>query len=165
MVEKIRSKTDQSRSPDFAKGGGFFWSLIQPHTNLTRIFICFQLDWDKSRAFFCPKSCDLQKKKKKVFTEIQSVFLSKIKWSPKKKSPKSRAFFCQLTPTSTIYLTIFGGGYFCLGGGYFCLGGLFPNLGQKSTSKLLKTCYFEYFSGQWAIVPFAPPPSYATKTD
>ena len=35
----------QSRSQDFAKGGGgFFESLIQPKTNLTQIIISLKLD-------------------------------------------------------------------------------------------------------------------------
>ena len=102
-------------------------------------------------------------------------FSAKIEWSPKKKSsPKFRAFFCQLTPTSISHFTIFGDrviskkkvftkiqSVFCqltptsishftiFGGAIFVWGGLFPVLGQKPSSKLLKACYFAYCSGQW----------------
>ena len=38
------------------------------------------------------------------------------------------------------------------------LGELFLFLGQKSTSKALKTCDFAYFSGQWGLEPPPPPP-------
>ena len=44
------------------------------------------------------------------------------------------------------------------------LGGLFSFLELKLTSKLLKTCYFAYFSGQWegGYSTICPPPSYVT---
>ena len=40
--------------------------------------------------------------------------------------------------------------------------GLFSFLYQKSASKLQKTCYFAYFSGQWGVKASFAPPSYAT---
>ena len=56
---------------------------------------------------------------------VQNQVISK----KKRSSPKFRAFFCPLTPTSTSHLTIFGGAIFVW--------------------ELLKACYFAYFSVQW----------------
>ena len=50
----------------------------------------------KFRPIFCPKSCEEQQKKK-VFTQISSNFLSKIRWRAKKQnrsSLKFRPIFC-----------------------------------------------------------------------
>ena len=138
----------QSRSQDFAKGGGggFFWSLIQPKTNLTQIFISLTLDWGgfavKIRWF--PK-----KEKEKVFTEIHwvfpaeirnsRVFPAEIRWSKKKvftdfgwaPEPKKSTVLVQTTASfSQLRLPNPIGG------------GLFSFLEQKSASKALKTCYF-----------------------
>ena len=44
----------------------------------------------KFERFFRPQSGGLQKKKKKVFTEIESDFPTKIKWSPKKKKKRKK---------------------------------------------------------------------------
>ena len=54
-------------------GGGFFGSLIQPKTNLTKIFISLKLD----SGVFLSKLDDLQKKK--VFPKIQWFFSAEIK--------------------------------------------------------------------------------------
>ena len=86
------------------------------------------------QSVFLPKSSNLQNK---VFTDIQSVFLS----------------------TDTHFYFSFHD----LWGGLFSFGGLFPVLGQKPTSKLLKACYFAYCSSQWGGgYSTICPPSYAT---
>ena len=83
----------QSRSQDFAKGGGAFLKL---ETILNEVDSNYHQVLNQIETFFCPKSGDLKKKglrrnserfpvqnqvisKKKVFAEIQSVFLSKIR--------------------------------------------------------------------------------------
>ena len=84
-------------------------------------------------------------------------FSAKIEWSPKKKSsPKFRAFFCQLTPTSTSHFTIFGG-LFSIGGGAISRFRAKNNL--KTAKSMLFCILFRPMRG--AIAPFAPP-SYAT---
>ena len=100
----------------------------------------------KLKQFFRPKLGDLQKKrkkrKKKVFTQMQSVFLTNF-FSPEKKKhffgPNHSKFFTTSDRQSH-------------------WGGLFSFLEQKSASKALKTWYFVYFSGQWgARAPPVPP--------
>ena len=126
-------------------------------TTLTRIFIVLESEshglsenWDgisrktrKFKRFFSPKLGDLQLKKKKVFTEIETDFSAKI--------GNSNAFSGRVT-TSTSQLRhpiSFGGG-------------LFSFFHQKSVQKKApKTCDFAYFIGQWGAPP-APPPGYAT---
>ena len=68
----------QARSQEFAMGGGggFFGSWKQQQTILTQIFISFQSGW----GGFSVKFRWSPKEKKKVFTEIESVFLSKFRW-------------------------------------------------------------------------------------
>ena len=117
------------------RGGGLFLKFDSTVNELDPNFHLVSIGLRQIQSVFLPKSSDLQKKK---------------------SSPKFRAFFCQLTPTSTSPFTIFGGAI-------FVWGGLFPVLGQKPTSKLLKACYFAYCSGQWGGgYSTICPPSYAT---
>ena len=89
----------QSRSQDFAKkgGGAFFLKFDLTVNELDPNFHLVSIGLRQIQSVFLPKSSDLQKK---VFTEIQSVFLS----------------------TDTHFYFSFHdlwGGYFRLGGGYF----------------------------------------------
>ena len=78
--------------------------------------------------------------KKKVFTEIVNVFLSKFRCSPKKNGLQpgcSPLFPVQITSShSPIFIANIKGG-------------LFLFLAQKSASTVLKAAYFAYSSGQW----------------
>ena len=90
-----------------------------------------------------------------VFTQIESVFMPKFRWSPKKKSsPKLRLFFCsnvddlkkkrglhlRWDPVSLVH--IISGSWPSLIPN--TIGGLFSFLVQKSASKVLKIGYFGY---------------------
>ena len=110
----------QSCSQDFAQGGGLFLKFASTVNELDPNFHLVSIGLRQIQSVFLPKSSDLQKK---VFTKIQSVFLS----------------------TDTHFYFSFHdlwGAIFVRGGGRF------PVLGQKPTSKLLKACYFGYCSGQ-----------------
>ena len=85
--------SDQARSQDLEKGGGYFERVRSVQTTLTRIFIDLESVsdglseiWDEMsrkhwnfKGFFRPKLGDLKKKKKKkVFAKIQSDFSAEI---------------------------------------------------------------------------------------
>ena len=81
------------------RGGGLFLKFDSTVNELDPNFHLVSIGLRQIQSVFLPKSSDLQKKKK-VFTEIQSVFLS----------------------TDTHFYFSFHdlwGGYFRLGGGYF----------------------------------------------
>ena len=80
------------------RGGGAFLKFDSTVNELDPNFHLVSIGLRQIQSVFLPKSSDLQKKK---------------------SSPKFRAFFCQLTPTSTSPFTIFGGAIFVWGGGYF----------------------------------------------
>ena len=165
-------------------GGGYFERVRCVQTTLTRIFIALESvshglseNWDeisrkarKFKGFFRPKSGGLQKKKKKVFAEIEAEFLAqiqrfflpKIRWSSKKKKKKGLRrnwgwFFGPNRKSKRLRGAVFQWG----GGGG---GGLFSIFHKKSASKPPKWCDFTYFTNQWegARAPLAPPPGYAT---
>ena len=80
----------QARSQDLEKGGGYFERVRKVQTTLTRILIVLESvshglskNSDeisrKFEGFFRPKSGGLQKKKKKVFAEIESDFSAEIR--------------------------------------------------------------------------------------
>ena len=73
--------------------------------------------------------------------------------SKKKSSPKFRAFFCQLTPTSTSHFTIFGGAIFVWGG---AISRFRAKTNLKTAKSMLFCILFRPMGG--AIAPFAPPP-------
>ena len=95
----------------------------------------------KLKRFFRRRSGDL-KNRKKVFTKLQALVLTKFRCAPEKNS----TFVVQIT-ASPLQLLLPNP-----------IAGLFLFLKQNSVSKSLKTCYFAYFSGQWG----AKPPSLAT---
>ena len=169
----------QARSQDSEKGGGYFERVRSKQTTLIRIFIDLESISDglsetwgemspkarKFKAFFRPKSGDLQKKKKKkrsspkfrvIFwpkSEIQSFFPPKLKWSPKKNknkrsSPKLRLLFRPISQIQT-----FEGGLFSNGGGLFSI------FHRKSASKAQKACDFAYFTSRWGGSSPPPPPT------
>ena len=117
-----------------------------------------------------------KKKKKKVFTEIETDFptnignsngfsalkqvVSKTKKQKKRSSPKLRLIF---RPKSEI-LTLFQAETRHVlhnFGTQFPLGGLFSIFHQKSASKAPKMCDFAYFTIMYAARA-PPPPGYAT---
>ena len=73
--------------------------------------------------------------------QIQSVFLPKSSDLQKKSSPKFRAFFCQLTPTSISHFTIFGGAIF-VWEGLFSFGGAISRFRAKTNLKTAKSMLF-----------------------
>ena len=105
-----------------------------------------------------------EKKKKKVFTKIESDFSAEIRISKvfsaqiqviskkkKRSSPISRLIFRPISQIQTFE------------GGCFRMGGLFSIFLRKSASKAQKTCDFAYFTCQWGrLEPPPPPPGYAT---
>ena len=115
------------------KRGGFIERVRKVQTTLTQIFIFlesvshgFSGNQDgisrkppKFKRFFRPKSCGLQKKKKK------------------RSSPKLRLIFRPKSEIQTFE------------GGCFPMGGLFSIVHKKSASKAPKTCDFAYFTSQW----------------
>ena len=116
-------------------GGRLFLKFDSTLNELDPNFHLVSIGLRQIQSVFLPKSSNLQNK---VFTDIQSVFLS----------------------TDTHFYFSFHDFW----GGLFSFGGLFPVLGQKPTSKLLKACYFAYCSGQWGGGGYSTicPPSYAT---
>ena len=88
------------------------------------------------KRFFRPKLGDLQKKK--IFTQIQAVFLTNFRCGPE---IKNCTFLVQITASPSQLLIANP------------IGGLFSFLEQKSASNALKTWYFAYFSGQWGLDP------------
>ena len=100
------------------------------------------------RPIFSPNLADL---KKKVFTEIETVFLLTFRWSPKKKKKKRSS--SKLNPSSSaryhIRFLTNSHRHSYLGGG-----GLFLFSVEKSASKVQKTGYFAYSPGQcWLKCP------------
>ena len=153
------------------KRGGYFERVRKVQTTLTRIFIVLEsvshvTDEISRKArefkvFFRPNSGGLRKKKKKkVFTEIETDFSAEIRNSKvfsaqnqmvsikKRSSPKFRLI---LWPNSEIQT---------FEGGCFPMGGLFSIFHKKSASKPPKTCDFAYFTSQWGARAPPPPPSW-----
>ena len=91
---------------------------------------------------------------KRSWPRFWSVFLSKFRWSPKKKvfNQAEAQFFWS---KSHWVLDRFSSPM-------PMKGGLFSFLVQKLTSKGLKTGYFAYSSGQWGVIAPPRPPGYAT---
>ena len=116
------------------RGGGAFF---ETGNNSKRTWPKFSSALNQIEAVFLSKSGDLQKKK--VFTVIQSVFLTNFGWDPEKKN----STFLVKSPSQLLLPN--------------SIGGLFSFLEQKSALKALKTWYFAYFSGQWGAL--APPGS------
>ena len=90
----LGNKSKQARSQDLEKGGGGYFERVRKvQTTLTQIFIVLESvshglseNWDeisrkarKFKGFFRPKLGGLQKKKKKVFTKIESDFSVEIR--------------------------------------------------------------------------------------
>ena len=120
---------------------GLFWKL---ETTVNELDPNFHQSWIRLRRFFCQNQM-ISRKKKKVFTQIQSVFLTNLRWGPGKKTPLSGPNNSKSFTTSARQSYWFGG-----------------KIGLKSTKKW----YFAYFSGQWGArappPPPPPPPGYAT---
>ena len=115
-------------------------------------------DWSAFRLsrHFCRNLGDLQQKKK-VFTVIETVFLSKRGRSPnnKKNKKKYKNVFIQ---AETQFLWSISHQVFEQLSTPIPLEGLFLFLVQKFVSKVLKTGYFAYSSGQWGkLDPLLPP--------
>ena len=117
-------------------GGGLFLKFDSTVNELDPNFHLVSIGLRQIQSVFLPKSSDLQKKK---------------------SSLKFRAFFCQLTPTSTSPFTIFGGAI-CVWGGAISRFRAKTNL---KTAKSMLFCILFRPMGGGAIAPFAPP-SYAT---
>ena len=166
----------QARSQDLEKGGGgailkewekckrpwpeFSLFLNQFHTVCPKIETKFLGKVGISKVFSAQNQVVSRKKKKKVFTEIETdfsaeirnskVFPPKIRWSSKtnkqtnkkkRSSPKLRLI---IRPNSEIQTFE---------------GGLFSIFHTKSASKAPKTCDFAYFTSQWGgLEPPRPPP-------
>ena len=120
----------------------------------------FPAEIRNSRVFF--GRLRVISKNKKVSTKIQTGFSGRNKVISKNRfSPTLGELLNQKTPLfrskQRQVLHNFGS-KISLGGG------LFSFLEQKSSSKALETCYFEYFSGQWKRLRPLPalPPGYAT---
>ena len=88
------------------------------------------------QTFFPPKNRWSKKKRKKIFTEIETDFSTKI-------GNSNDMYFTTSAPN-------------------FLWGGLFSIFHQKSASKAPKTCDFAYFTSQWRGSRGAPPPPLAT---
>ena len=168
----------QACSQDLEKGGGFFERVKKVQTTLTRILIVLESVTHglsensdeisrkarKFEGFFRPKSVGLQKKKKKVFAEIESDFSAEIQHlnvffaqnqvvSKKKKrsSPKLSLIF---RPNSEIQT--FQGGCFLMGGAIF-------NFSQKIGLKSIKNVRFWILhKPMGGLEPPPAPPGYAT---
>ena len=122
----------RSRVARISQKGGAFW---EAWNNSEQTWLNYHQSQIRLRRFSAQNALI---SKKKVHNEIHSVFLPKIRWSPKKKrsSPKFRAFFCpksadlkkkkglhvHWSPLSLVELTwgssptltpISLGGYFC----------------------------------------------------
>ena len=113
------------------EGGGLFLKFDSTVNELEPNFHLVSIGLRQIQSVFLPKSSDRQKKK--VFTEIQSVFLS----------------------TDTHFYFSFHD----LWGGYFHLGGAISRFRAKTNLKTAKSMLFAYCSGQWwgAIAPIALP--------
>ena len=181
-LEKIERGDTQARSHDLEKGGGgggYFERVRKVQSTLTRIFIALKSvshglskNWDeisrkarKLKGFFRPKCGGLQKKKKKkVFTEIETDFSAEIRNSKifsaqnqvvskkKRSSPKLRQIFW---PNSEIQT--FEGGLFSYGGGYFQF--FTKNRPQKHQKRAI--LHTSQANGGGSSPP-PPPPGYAT---
>ena len=134
---------------------------------LTQIFIALESDWG---GFSAQKQGDLQKKKKKVFTEIEPDFSAEIKhsngFSAQKQVISKKKVFTEIETDFSAEITHSNGssGRITAIPSQLRLpnpfGGLFSFLEQQSISKALKSCNFAYFSGQWE--GWSPPSGYAT---
>ena len=71
----------QSRSQDFGKrgGGGLFLKFASTVNELDPNFYLARIGLRQNQSVFLSKNKRSSKKKKKVFAEIQSLFLSKIR--------------------------------------------------------------------------------------
>ena len=127
--------TNQARSQDFAKGRLF--SKLE--TTVNELDPNFSQSWIRLRRFFCQNQVI---SKKKVFTEIQSFFLTDFGWAKIHFSGRN------------------SGKFFTTSAPQFRWGGLFSFLEQKSASKALKLCWFAYFSARWG--GYSPPAPLAT---
>ena len=118
------------------EGGGLFLKFDSTVNELDPNFHLVSIGLRQIQSVFLPKSSDRQKKK--VLTEIQSVFLS----------------------TDTHFYFSFHD----LWGGYFHLGGAISRFRAKTNLKTAKSMLFAYCSGQWrgGYSTNCPPPSYAT---
>ena len=153
----------QARSQDLEKGGlfwksekcandldsNFHWSWI----NFRRFVRNLRRNVSESseiQSFFPPKIrwSPKKKKKKKVFSKIQSDFLAeiqsffppKIRWSPKKKKGLRQNWDCYFVQFRKFRR---------LRGAVFEWVGLFSIFHRKSASKAQKPCDFAYFTSQW----------------
>ena len=109
-------------------------AFLEAGNNSKRSWPRFWSVFNQIEAVFLSNSGDLQKWNKKVFTEIESVFLSKFRWLKIQIYPFSSRnpirFLTNSRPNPNG-------------------GGLFLFFEDKSASKVLKTGYFAYSSGQW----------------
>ena len=146
----------QARSQNLEKGGGLFWKSEKSANDLDPNFDCSWISFTRFVRKFRPKTGGLQKKKKKGLRRNWVWFFGRIRkfkgfFRPKagglqrkkkRSSPKLSLIFRPNSEIQTFQ------------------GGLFSIFHNKSASKALKMCDFEYFTSQWEGLE--PPPGYAT---
>ena len=131
--------SNQARSKEFALGGGCFGGWKQHQTILTQILIGLHLDW----VGFSIQIQVIPPPKKKIFTAIETVFLSKVKWSLKKKglhpgwNPLFWTISHQVLHQFSSPIPLGGGAIFVFN----------SKIGLKNAKN--RVTYFAYSSGQW----------------
>ena len=159
----------QARSQDLHRGGlfwksekcandfdsNFHWTWISFRRFVRKLRRNFS-ESSEIQRFFPPKIRCSPKKKKKVFTEIESDFSAEIRNS--KVFSAQNQMFSKKKGLHWNWEWFFGqirkfkrmrGDCFPMGGGYFH---------KKSASKPPKTCDFAYFTSQWGGSSPPPPP-------
>ena len=108
------------------RGGGLFWKL---ETTVNELDPNFHQSWISLRRFFCQNQ--VISKKKKVFTQIQSVFLTNFRWGPGKTN---FTFQVQITasPSQLLLPNPVGGAIFIFG----------AKIGLKSTKSVVVCILF-----------------------
>ena len=137
--------SEQARSQDLERGGGFFERERKVQTTLTRIFIVLE-----SESHDLSKNCDGISRKPRKFNRYFSPKTGGLQKKKKKKrySPNLSLIF---RPKSEIQTFFHAASRHILYnfGTQFPLGGLFSIFNQKSASKAPKTCDYAYFTSQW----------------